>query len=59
MKNAHAKLHFYSPPRELNASELNRPRYYANVCLDMPDSYSNYNNFTIEYGDNSKYIFGE
>jgi serine/threonine protein kinase len=25
----------------------------------MPSSYSDYNNYTIEYGDASKYIYGK
>jgi serine/threonine protein kinase len=45
-------------PQELTPSDLNKPKYYGDVCLNQPDSYSNYHTYTIEYGDASKYIFG-
>jgi serine/threonine protein kinase len=54
-----SRLHFYTSPKAKSVFEMNRPKYYANVCLEEPNSYSNYVNHTIVYNDSDKYEFHE
>jgi casein kinase II subunit alpha len=35
--------------------KISEPKYYANVCKDKPDEYSNYEEFEVQFGSQDKY----
>ena len=34
----------------INSKNMNLPKYYSNVCEEMPPEYSDYENFEVKFG---------
>lgn len=35
--------------------KISEPKFYANICKDKPDEYSNYEEFEVQFGSQDKY----